>query len=32
MQILEYLLSLDNLWRKKVTGRLDHFSEYAVAW
>lgn len=30
--ILEYLLSFDNLLAKKVTGRLDHFSDYAVAW
>jgi hypothetical protein len=32
LNILEYLLSLDNLLRKKVTGRLKHFSGYAVAW
>ncbi len=30
--ILEYLPSLDNLFAKRVTGKLDHFSEYAVAW
>lgn len=30
--ILEFLPSLDNLFTKKVTGRLEHFSEYAVAW
>ena len=30
--ILEYLLSLDDLLSKKVTGRLRHFSGYAVAW
>ena len=30
--ILEYLLSLDDLRRQEVTGRLDHFSGYAVAW
>jgi hypothetical protein len=30
--ILEYLLSVDNLLTKKVTGKVDHFSEYAVAW
>lgn len=30
--ILSYLLSLDNLFAKTVTGRLDHFSGYAVAW
>lgn len=31
-EILEYLLSFDNLWTRRVTGRLDHFSQYAVAW
>src|SRR5712691_3488947 len=30
--ILSYLLSIDNLFAKKVTGRVDHFSNYAVAW
>jgi len=30
--ILEYLLSLDDLASRTVTGRLDHFSSYAVAW
>ncbi len=30
--IYSYLLSVDNLWTKKVTGRVDHFSNYAVAW
>src|SRR5262245_61028217 len=30
--ILYYLLSLDNIWAKKVTGQLDHFSRYAVSW
>jgi hypothetical protein len=30
--ILEYLLSLDNLLAQQVTGRLNHFSGYAVAW
>lgn len=32
LQILQYLLSLDNLLTKQVTGRLEHFSRYAVAW
>jgi hypothetical protein len=32
LDIISYLLSLDNLWSKKVTGRLNHFSIYAVAW
>ena len=31
-QILEYLLSLDNLFAKQVTGQVHHFSHYAVAW
>ena len=32
LQILEYLLSLDNILSRKVTGRVTHFSQYAVAW
>ena len=32
LDILYYLLSIDNLWTKKVTGRIDHFSDYVVAW
>jgi hypothetical protein len=32
LDILYYLVSLDNLFAKKVTGRVDHFSDYAVAW
>ena len=32
LNILSYLLSLDNLLKKQVTGRLEHFSRYAVAW
>jgi len=31
-QILEYLLSLDNLFAKQVTGQVHHFSHYAIAW
>lgn len=30
--ILEYLLSIDNLFTKRVTGQVHHFSHYAVAW
>jgi len=30
--ILEYLVSVDNLLRKRVTGQLRHFSDYAIAW
>lgn len=32
LNILSYLVSLDNLLAKKVTGQLNHFSRYAVAW
>lgn len=32
LQILYYLLSLDNLFGKYVTGKLNHFSDYAIAW
>lgn len=30
--ILEYLVSVDNLLRQRVTGRVRHFSDYAIAW
>ena len=32
LNILEYLLSVDNLLKKQVTGQLHHFSQYAMAW
>jgi hypothetical protein len=32
LNILYYLLSLDNLLSKKVTGKVNHFSDYVVAW
>jgi len=32
LTILSYLLSIDNILKKNVTGRLEHFSRYAVAW
>ena len=32
LTILYYLLSYDSPWTKTVTGRLEHFSEYAIAW
>ena len=32
LSIISYLLSLDNLFAKQVTGRVDHFSNYAVSW
>jgi hypothetical protein len=32
LKIVNYVLSLDNLFSKNVTGRLNHFSNYAIAW
>lgn len=32
LRILYLLESIDHVGAKKVTGRVDHFSEYAVAW
>jgi len=32
LNILYYLLSLDNLLSKRVTGKVNHFSDYVVAW
>jgi hypothetical protein len=32
LNIISYLLSLDNILSKRVTGKLDHFSDYVVAW
>jgi hypothetical protein len=32
LNILGLLLSVDNLLARKVTGKVDHFSDYAVAW
>ncbi|MGE5801862.1 MAG: hypothetical protein ACM358_06370, partial [Gemmatimonadota bacterium] len=32
LNVITYLLSVDNLWGKRVTGKLDHFSDYVVAW
>lgn len=32
LDILYYLLSVDNPLTQTVTGRLEHFSEYALAW
>jgi len=32
LNVVSYLLSIDNLFAKQVTGRVDHFSNYAVAW
>ena len=32
LQILDYLPSLDDSGSQTVTGRLKHFSDYAVAW
>lgn len=32
LEILDYLLSVDSVWSQTVRGRVDHFSDYAVAW
>ena len=32
LNVIEYLLSLDNLFGKRVTGKVNHFSDYVVAW
>lgn len=32
LNILEFLPSLDDLVNQRVTGDLDHFSDYAIAW
>src|SRR3989449_7305704 len=32
LNIISYLLSLDNLLSKYVTGKVNHFSDYVVAW
>jgi len=32
LNIISYLLSLDNLLSKMVTGKVNHFSDYVVAW
>lgn len=32
LNILSYLLSIDNLLSKYVTGKVNHFSDYVVAW
>jgi hypothetical protein len=32
LEIVSYVLSFDNLFQRKITGSLEHFSRYAVAW
>jgi hypothetical protein len=32
LNIISYLLSLDNLLSKNVTGKVSHFSDYVIAW
>ena len=32
LDILDYLVSVDDLLAQRVTGELHHFSEYAIAW
>lgn len=32
LDILDFLQSVDNIWTQTVRGRVDHFSDYAIAW
>ncbi len=32
LNIISYLLSLDNILSKSVTGKVNHFSDYVIAW
>jgi len=32
LDVLYYVLSLDNIFAKRVTGQVNHFSNYAIAW
>ena len=32
LNILYYILSLDNIFTRQVIGKVDHFSKYAVSW
>ncbi len=32
LSILYYILSLDNIFSRRVTGQVNHFSNYAIAW
>src|SRR6266576_5687908 len=32
LSVLYYILSLDNIFSKRVTGQVNHFSNYAIAW
>ena len=32
LQLIEYIPSTDNILRREVQGRIDHFSRYAVSW
>jgi hypothetical protein len=32
LDVLYYILSLDNIFAKRVTGQVRHFSDYVVAW
>ena len=32
LDILYYILSIDNIFTRQVTGKVDHFSKYAVSW
>lgn len=32
LEILYFILSLDNVFAKRVTGQINHFSDYVVGW
>ena len=32
LDVLYYVLSLDNIFAKRVTGQVNHFSDYVVGW
>jgi hypothetical protein len=32
LQILSFIKSIDNIFANKVTGQVNHFSEYVIAW
>jgi hypothetical protein len=32
LNVISYLLSLDNLLSNRVTGKVNHFSDYVIAW
>ena len=32
LQILSFITSIDDIFTNKVTGQVNHFSEYVLAW